>query len=201
MEERALVCPPRSQIGPITPEQRQQFLRNSLVAGVYEAVVDRESAYELLKQRAAQRGAPRDRNLLQLNNLRRKRPLVQRPVGFGFFRQDGVVTALPRPWPRVPPHAGQHRGPADRARCARIAAGRQPLLAFPIEQGREVVKKPRLRNLLTGSALGPPSGKIQACGFAHRSPCCERGIATYTLAETSARLGSRRISSGDPPAT
>src|ERR1700723_815532 len=32
--ERALVCPPRSQIGPITPEQRQQIMRDSLVAGV-----------------------------------------------------------------------------------------------------------------------------------------------------------------------
>jgi hypothetical protein len=52
--ERALVCPPRSQIGPITPEQRQQIIRNSLVAGVYEKVIDRESAYELLKQRAEQ---------------------------------------------------------------------------------------------------------------------------------------------------
>jgi hypothetical protein len=54
MVERALVCPPRSQIGPITPDQRQQIMRSSLVAGVYEKVVDRESAYELLKQRAQQ---------------------------------------------------------------------------------------------------------------------------------------------------
>ncbi len=57
MVERALVCPPRSQIGPITPEQRQQIMRGSLVAGVYEAAVDRESAYELLKKRAGQSGA------------------------------------------------------------------------------------------------------------------------------------------------
>jgi DNA helicase HerA-like ATPase len=53
MVERALVCPPRSQIGPITPEQRQQIMRESLVAGVYEKAVDRESAYELLKARTA----------------------------------------------------------------------------------------------------------------------------------------------------
>jgi hypothetical protein len=53
MVERALICPPRSQIGPITPEQRQQIIGNSLVAGVYEKAVDRESAYELLKARAA----------------------------------------------------------------------------------------------------------------------------------------------------
>ena len=47
--ERAWVVPPRSQIGPITPQQRQQIMANSLVAGVYEKVVDRESAYEKLK--------------------------------------------------------------------------------------------------------------------------------------------------------
>src|SRR5579863_4203493 len=52
--ERALVCPPRSQIGPISPEQRQQIIRDSVVAGVYENAVNRESAYELLQARAAQ---------------------------------------------------------------------------------------------------------------------------------------------------
>jgi uncharacterized protein len=54
MVERALVCPPRSQIGPITPAQRQQIIKDSVVAGVYEQVIDRESAYERLKGRAAQ---------------------------------------------------------------------------------------------------------------------------------------------------
>ncbi len=50
--ERAFVCPPRSQIGAITPEQRKQIIAASLVAGVYENAVDRESAYELLQARA-----------------------------------------------------------------------------------------------------------------------------------------------------
>jgi DNA helicase HerA-like ATPase len=48
MVERAFICPPRSQVGPITPQQRQTILQNSVVAGVYEKVVDRESAYERL---------------------------------------------------------------------------------------------------------------------------------------------------------
>jgi DNA helicase HerA-like ATPase len=52
--ERALICPPHSQIGPITPEQRKQLMQTSLVAGVYENVVDRESAFEILKARAGQ---------------------------------------------------------------------------------------------------------------------------------------------------
>jgi DNA helicase HerA-like ATPase len=50
--ERLFVVPPGSQIGPITPEQRKALVANSIVAGVYEKTVDRESAYEKLKGRA-----------------------------------------------------------------------------------------------------------------------------------------------------
>ncbi len=60
--ERVFVLPPGSQLGPITPEQRQSLIANSLVAGVYEKLVDRESAYEKLKGRtettAANASAP-----------------------------------------------------------------------------------------------------------------------------------------------
>lgn len=51
--QRVFVLPPGSQIGPITPEQRQKLRADSLVAGVYEKTEDRESAYERLKGRAA----------------------------------------------------------------------------------------------------------------------------------------------------
>jgi hypothetical protein len=54
--ERVFVLPPGSQIGPITPEQRKALVQGSLVAGVYEKVVDRDSAYEKLKGRAAGAG-------------------------------------------------------------------------------------------------------------------------------------------------
>ena len=47
--QRVFVVPPGSQIGPITPAQRQALISQSLVAGVYEQVIDRESAYEKLK--------------------------------------------------------------------------------------------------------------------------------------------------------
>ena len=49
--ERVFVLPPGSQIGPITPQQRQVLLQSSLVASVYEKTVDRESAYEKLQSR------------------------------------------------------------------------------------------------------------------------------------------------------
>ena len=51
--ERVFVIPPGSQIGPISPQQRQALITSSLVAGVYEKTVDRESAYERLTQRTA----------------------------------------------------------------------------------------------------------------------------------------------------
>ncbi len=50
--ERVFVLPPGSQLGPITPEQRQALLQGSLVAGVYEKLVDRESAYEMFRKHA-----------------------------------------------------------------------------------------------------------------------------------------------------
>ncbi len=49
--EQAFVLPPNGQIGPITLEERHSFMANSLIAGVYEQTVDRDSAYEKLKAR------------------------------------------------------------------------------------------------------------------------------------------------------
>jgi len=51
--QRVFVIPPGSQIGPITPEERKALIAGSLVAGVYEKAVDRESAYEKLNGRGA----------------------------------------------------------------------------------------------------------------------------------------------------
>ena len=51
--ERAFVAPPGSRLGPVTPEERVAIMKDSLVAGVYEKVVDRESAYEKLTGRVS----------------------------------------------------------------------------------------------------------------------------------------------------
>jgi DNA helicase HerA-like ATPase len=50
--ERAFVCPPRSQIGPMSSAQRDDIIRGSVLFGQYEEVVDRESAYEKLRSRS-----------------------------------------------------------------------------------------------------------------------------------------------------
>ncbi len=49
--DRALVRPPCSRLGPVLPNERSMILKISAVAGKYEEVIDRESAYEILNAR------------------------------------------------------------------------------------------------------------------------------------------------------
>jgi DNA helicase HerA-like ATPase len=55
--ERAFVLPPGSRLGPVTPEERAATMKGSLVAGVYDTLQDRESAYEKLTQRVKEQTA------------------------------------------------------------------------------------------------------------------------------------------------
>lgn len=50
--ERAIVRPPFSRMGPVTPEERRETIAVSPINGRYEETIDRESAYEKLKARA-----------------------------------------------------------------------------------------------------------------------------------------------------
>jgi DNA helicase HerA-like ATPase len=50
--QRALVHPPRSRLGPLTPEEQAEVVRRSPLAGRYDEAVDRESAHEQLRERA-----------------------------------------------------------------------------------------------------------------------------------------------------
>ena len=56
--ERAFILPPASRIGPLTAEERQGVIKASLVYGVYETALDRESAYEKLKSKQTAEAAP-----------------------------------------------------------------------------------------------------------------------------------------------
>jgi hypothetical protein len=88
--QRALVCPPHSQIGPITPEQRQQIMAASVVAGVYDKVVDRESAYERLKGRTEQAQTPAQGTSTSGSWF----PNLGFPSGGGGRRGDSMVEAM-----------------------------------------------------------------------------------------------------------
>jgi DNA helicase HerA-like ATPase len=51
--QKTTVRPPASRLGPITPAERQAAMAQSPVRGLYDQAKDRESAYEMLQQRAS----------------------------------------------------------------------------------------------------------------------------------------------------
>jgi DNA helicase HerA-like ATPase len=55
--ERAKVCPPRSRLGAITPEERSAILQRSPFKSRYDESIDRESAYEKLTARVKEQTA------------------------------------------------------------------------------------------------------------------------------------------------
>jgi uncharacterized protein len=55
MVGRTMMRPPSSRLGPITAEERRSILANSTVAGLYDTLVDRESAFEVLAEKARRR--------------------------------------------------------------------------------------------------------------------------------------------------
>lgn len=52
MVGRTFIRPPSAQVGPISPAERDATLANSPVGGLYDTVIDRESAFEILNKRA-----------------------------------------------------------------------------------------------------------------------------------------------------
>ena len=59
MVDRTLIAPPRSRIGPVTAQERDDILARSPLRSSYDEVVDRNSAFEQLKQREAELEASR----------------------------------------------------------------------------------------------------------------------------------------------
>lgn len=55
--EKTLICPPRSQIGGVSAKERETIFQNSPIGGIYDKVIDRQSAYEIIKDRRKQESA------------------------------------------------------------------------------------------------------------------------------------------------
>lgn len=93
MVDRAFVVPPAGQIGPITPEQRQQLLNTSLVAGVYENAIDRESAYEMLTAKAEERAAAEAAAKAQLE-AQKEAERIAKEERAAARQPDGIVESV-----------------------------------------------------------------------------------------------------------
>jgi hypothetical protein len=97
--ERAFIVPPQGQLGPITDAQRRQLMQTSLVAGVYDQTVDRESAHEILKARAEQaaQAAAAEAEAKQQAKAAAKPPANGGGLGgilSGSGRREGAAEAL-----------------------------------------------------------------------------------------------------------
>ncbi len=97
--DRTLIRPPQSQLGPVTPQQRQQVIAASPLAGRYDTVQDRESAYEFLTRRVE---APR------------AAPSGQRPGPWGGGRAEQPPDGYDEP--RRMPRSAPPRAPSTRQR-------------------------------------------------------------------------------------
>jgi DNA helicase HerA-like ATPase len=97
--ERAFIVPPTGQIGPISPQQRQQLVANSLVAGVYERQIDRESAHEVLKARTEQLAAQAQAEAQSKEQAKTASKAGDsggfvKDILFGTGRRQGMVEAM-----------------------------------------------------------------------------------------------------------
>ena len=104
--EKAIILPPQSSMKNIDAALRQECIETSMFAGVYDQIIDRESAYELLvsafdKQPIAAPAAP-----VQVQ-VSTKQPEVQKPQGFMVFNPatgayEQRVLETMSPLPQVP---------------------------------------------------------------------------------------------------
>ena len=109
MVDRALICPPRSRIGAITPEERKAVMAQSPIGAKYDTTVDRESAYERLQGRVT---------TVQVDPIPRARQYPpESPWGVPAPRKDPWGHAGPVPGPSAPslPPARRPAAPAASA--------------------------------------------------------------------------------------
>ncbi len=140
LTERVFVLPPASQIGPITAEQRTTLISESVVAGVYEKTVDRESAFEALKGRTQS-----------------KTPAASTAGADAAAPRSRAGRTAPTPAPEAAPEGG---GILDSigdmlgggARRSRASVGEQMIKSAASSIGREVGRQ-IIRGVL-GSILG-----------------------------------------------
>jgi DNA helicase HerA-like ATPase len=133
LTERVYVLPPASQIGPISDAQRKALISQSLVAGVYDQAVDRESAFESLKGRTESRmtkAAPPDASAGAANGATRGVPAAD-PA-----QQGGLLDGL-----------GDLLGGGTRR--TRASAGEQMIKSAASSIGREVGRQ-IIRGVLGG---------------------------------------------------
>ncbi|MFV9616500.1 MAG: helicase HerA-like domain-containing protein, partial [Gammaproteobacteria bacterium] len=78
--EHVYIKPPESRVGPLTDKERKEYLSRSPYKGRYDQVVDRESAYEMLKEKAQKQTAAAEQEKNKKSAAATKRSTRQSPV-------------------------------------------------------------------------------------------------------------------------
>lgn len=81
--QHTLVVPPESRIGPISDEEREEIMKRSPLKGSYEEAIDRESAFEILKEREEEREKQESEDL---KKERKKKGSNRQSVTESFFK-------------------------------------------------------------------------------------------------------------------
>ena len=109
MVEKATILPPQSSMKSLDADARRACIEESVFAGVYDEMIDRESAYELLvaafdKEPIAAQAAPVAAVPVTQVQVTTKQPEVQKPQGFmvfnpetGAYEQKPIATMSPLP--------------------------------------------------------------------------------------------------------
>ena len=135
--QRVYVLPPSSQIGPVTPAQRQALMADSIVAGVYEKALDRESAFEKIKGRTVEKLDASDRGSQPRSNERSRAQAEARgEAGVAAPNGGGLLDSL-----------GSIFGGG--VRRTRTSAGEQLIRSAASSVGREVGRQ-IIRGVLGG---------------------------------------------------
>ncbi len=80
------MSPPSSQFGPIDSSLRNELIKKSSLAGVYDETIDRESAHEVLLQRGAEKIAQRESLSEREDSARKPRKSNRQSVGESFAK-------------------------------------------------------------------------------------------------------------------
>ena len=78
--EHVYIKPPESRVGPLTDKERKEFLSRSPYKGRYDEVVDRESAYEMLKAKAQKLAESAEQETNKKSTTTKKRSTRQSPM-------------------------------------------------------------------------------------------------------------------------
>ena len=166
MVQRAFVVPPHGHIGAIAPEQRQQVIAGSLVAGHYEQVIDRESAEEVLLARAQAAADAAD----------------QAKRGRGAQAAEAEAAQRPAPRPGSAPAPKKSSGGGYQRQGMAEALGKSVIRAAGSEAGRRLARGILGSLLAEVAANGVRRAGAGASGAGAR-PRSSRGVR---------RAGSRR---------